>query len=382
MLCVKVWLSLAISLLAHFKLIVSSPLVSHSDIGSNDHGGKEVGGREMKVSKIKKEKTEKKGKSKKEKVSKVKKTKGSSSKTEVVCPEINDRRLDMLGFNIDSGNLLKKFRSNLGNIATGANFMKDLNIPKIAETVTDVSSPSIRRIQGSDDGDVRTLEHDATYATFCPNGKAVTKPDKEITEFVMLMMSLDDDEFDEVDLEMFLSNLKDVIGGTTCKDVENFFPLTEDLSDYLSYSEFSLYTFFCGCEGVQSCAKDFCPYGYKLPFPEKMLSGVGDLPKTTTCAEAREIASNFPDSNDQEKDSCSAYVRDIARYCECPCMGGKPCSICGNLVLKPNIMLPRDMFNEFAGTCGELDQLAQSSITEDSEDCNVGKDTYTRFCCE
>ena len=65
-----------------------------------------------------------------------------------------------------------------------------------------------------------------------------------------------------------------------------------------------------------------CPYGYKLPFPEKMLSGVGDLPKTTTCAEAREIASNFPDSNDQEKDSCSAYVRDIARYCECPCMGG------------------------------------------------------------
>ena len=73
----------------------------------------------------------------------------------------------MLGFNIDSGNLLKKFRSNLGNIATGANFMKDLNIPKIAETVTDVSSPSIRRIQGSDDGDVRTLEHDATNVSIC-----------------------------------------------------------------------------------------------------------------------------------------------------------------------------------------------------------------------
>ena len=169
MLCVKVWLSLAIYLLAHFKLIVSSPLVSLSDIGSNDHGEKEVqvGGREMKESKIKKKKTEKKGKSKKEKVSKVKKTKGSSSKTEVVCPEINDRRLDMLGFNIDSDNLLKKFRSNLGNIANGANFMKDLNIPKISETVTDVSSPSIRRTQGSDDDDVRTQEQDATYVSIC-----------------------------------------------------------------------------------------------------------------------------------------------------------------------------------------------------------------------
>ena len=105
MLFVKVLLSLVISLLAHFKLITNSPLVSHSDIGSNDHGGKEVGGREMKVSKIKKEKTEKKGKSKKEKVSKVKKTKGSSSKTEVVCKKENDRELDMLGFNIDSDNI-------------------------------------------------------------------------------------------------------------------------------------------------------------------------------------------------------------------------------------------------------------------------------------
>jgi len=178
-------------------------------------------------------------------------------------------------------------------------------------------------------------------ATFCPNGNPVTTPDKDITEFVMLIMSLDDDEDDvvenyndendrilehdndeddendEVDLEMFLSNLKDVVGGTTCKDLENWVLLTNS-----SATDFSTFTFFCGCEGVQSCAKNLCPYGYKLPFPEKMLSGVGDLPKTTTCAEAREIASNFPDSNDQEKDSCSAYVRDIARYCECPCMGG------------------------------------------------------------
>merc|ERR1712238_653165 len=274
------WLSLAISLLAHFKLIVSRPLVSHSDIGSNDHGGKEVGGREMKVSKIKKEKTEKKGKSKKEKVSKVKKTKGSSSKTEVVCPEINDRRLDMLGFNIDSGNLLKKFRSNLGNIATGANFMKDLNIPKIAETVTDVSSPSIRRIQGSDDGDVRTLEHDATNATLCPNGNPVTKPDKDITEYVMLMMSFlgdkddvdenyndanddndEDDENDEVDLEMFLSY---VVGGTTCKDLENWVLLTEDSS---ATDFYSMFIFFCGCEGVQSAT--FCPNGNPVTKPDK-----------------------------------------------------------------------------------------------------------------
>ena len=54
MLCVKVWLSLVISLLAHFKLIVSSQLVSLSDIGRNDNGEKEVqvGGREMKESKI------------------------------------------------------------------------------------------------------------------------------------------------------------------------------------------------------------------------------------------------------------------------------------------------------------------------------------------
>ena len=56
MLCVKVWLSLVISLLAHFKLIVNSPLISLSDSGRNDHGEKEVqvGGREMKELKIKK----------------------------------------------------------------------------------------------------------------------------------------------------------------------------------------------------------------------------------------------------------------------------------------------------------------------------------------
>jgi len=49
--------------------------------------------------------------------------------------------------------------------------------------------------------------------------------------------------------------------------------------------------------------------------------------------------------------------------------GGKPCSICGDLVLRPDIIPPTsDFFYEFAGyTCGKLDQLAQSSITEDSE---------------
>ena len=97
----------------------------------------------------------------------MKKTKLSSSKPEVVCPAENDRWLDMLRFDIDSDKILKKFRSNLGNIANGANFMKDLNIPKIAETVTDVSSPSIRRTQGSDDDDVRTQEQDATYVSIC-----------------------------------------------------------------------------------------------------------------------------------------------------------------------------------------------------------------------
>ena len=125
-----------------------------------------------------------------------------------------------------------------------------------------------------------------------------------------------------------------------------------------------------------------CPYGNELPLPEKMLSGAGGIPKTTTCAEVKKIISYFPTSNDPA--SCPTEVRSIARYCECPCMGGNPCSICGDLVLRPdNIPPTSDLFYEFAGyTCGKLDQLAQSSITEDSEDCNDGKDTYTRFCCE
>ena len=70
----------------------------------------------------------------------------------------------------------------------------------------------------------------------------------------MLMMSLDDDEFDEVDLEMFLSNLKDVVGGTTCKDLENWVLLTNS-----SATDFSTFTFFCGCEGVQSVS-------FSMPF--------------------------------------------------------------------------------------------------------------------
>jgi len=490
MLCVKIWLSLTITLLAHFELVVSSPLVSLSDIGSNDHGEKEVGGREMKELKIKKEKTEKKGKSIKKKVSKVKKSKELSSKSEVVesfskpevvCPEESDRQLDMLGYYIDSDNLVKKFRSNLGNIANGANFMKGLNIPKITdpmlmgkkssrfldnihipftktETMTDVSSPSIRRTLeqntvdcglcngesapspstdvsywialygwqerleefelGETCRDVEMLlskwmicslpvpERDSFFenylmpfalmcgcdtpydVTFCPDGKPVTNPDKDITDIVMLMASLENDEDDvdenyndendENEMETFLQDLNSIVGGTTCKDLEILSLFDENVNG----TDYSIFTLFCGCEGVQSCAKNLCPYGNELPFPEKMLSGIGGLPETTTCGEVRESVSYFPHSDDP--DGCSAEVRSIARYCECPCMGGKLCSICGNLVLRPDIIPPTsNSLPDFAGyTCGELDQLAQSSITEDSEDCNVGKAAYTLFCCE
>ena len=100
----------------------------------------------------------------------------------------------------------------------------------------------------------------------------------------MLMMSFDDDEDDvdenyndeneddendendEFDLEMFLIDLKEFYGGTTCKDVENLFLWTEGLNA----TDFSIYTFFCGCEGVQSVS-------FSMPFIQLNSSVVLDI---------------------------------------------------------------------------------------------------------
>lgn len=185
--------------------------------------------------------------------------------------------------------------------------------------------------------------------SFCPNGEAITEPDKEV--------SLPEFSFQG-----------------TCETVDSLVGtlLSADDKECKQLQEISPY---CGCPSTIPNPCSLCPDGRNVPFPEleiPWLDGAfhGISP---TCS----LVEAFLANQSADAQVCELSQVLIASYCGCPALPNR-CEICpGEPTLQDEYkdkVLPFLAIDElgFTGTCETL-YLAQYQLSADQDWCGNGK---------